>query len=68
MISPGAKSEWQKWKQRLETDETKEESTSIHNSQDTVGAVAWANDGGMAAGVSRLVSQGYIRCIPSTDK
>jgi taspase (threonine aspartase 1) len=57
MISPNAKSEWQKWKQRLEKNETHptQESTSIHNIQDTVGAVAWADSGGIATGVSRRV-------------
>lgn len=58
MISPEAKSEWQKWTERLETSEINEDSTrpkSIHNVQDTVGAVVWTADGGMAAGVSRRV-------------
>jgi taspase (threonine aspartase 1) len=56
MISPVAKSEWRKWKERLETSEAEEGSPmqkSIHDVQDTVGAVAWTDDGGMAAGVSR---------------
>jgi taspase (threonine aspartase 1) len=60
MISSSAKSEWQKWKQRLESSETNkvhggQECTSIHNIQDTVGAVAWTDNGEMAAGVSRRV-------------
>ena len=58
MISPEAKSEWQKWTERLETSEINKDSTrpkSIHNVQDTVGAVVWTADGGMAAGVSRRV-------------
>lgn len=65
MISPSATSEWQKWKERLENLETNQsrlvlESASIHNIQDTVGAVAWTSDGGMAAGVSRQVFRGCL--------
>jgi taspase, threonine aspartase, 1 len=57
MVSPRAKSEWQKWKARLDSPEMNLllNSASIHDLQDTVGAVVWAKDGGMAAGVSRRV-------------
>lgn len=56
-MSPRAKSEWQKWKARLDTPEMnlQPDSASIHDLQDTVGAVAWAVNSGMAAGVSRRV-------------
>jgi taspase (threonine aspartase 1) len=58
MVCSRAKSEWQKWKARLETPEMSQillklDTAPIHNIQDTVGAVTWAHDGGMAAGVSR---------------
>lgn len=56
--SARAEAEWKKWKNRIETSS----STGIHVGedslkamQDTVGAVSWHPEGGMAAGVSRLV-------------
>lgn len=56
MISRRAKSDWEKWKERLDaSDPPPDPPSSIHDIQDTVGAVAWDADGGIAAGVSRQV-------------
>lgn len=53
MISPRATQEWQKWKYRLDHP-VDCDLGSLHQDamQDTVGAVAWDNDGNLAAGVS----------------
>jgi taspase (threonine aspartase 1) len=54
MISPRATQEWQKWKYRLDHP-VDSDPGSLHQDvmQDTVGAVAWDNEGNLAAGVSR---------------
>ena len=57
LVSPRANADWEKWKHRLESSDTLEDSFGSESSemQDTVGAVAWDNDARLAAGVSRLV-------------
>ncbi|KAG1734669.1 nucleophile aminohydrolase [Suillus paluster] len=53
MISPRATQEWQKWKSRLiRSTNGDQESLPQDAMQDTVGAVAWDNEGNLAAGVS----------------
>jgi len=53
LISPRAKEEWVKWKGFLDgTGTDARELTALRDIQDTVGAVAWDTEGGMAAGVS----------------
>jgi isoaspartyl peptidase/L-asparaginase-like protein (Ntn-hydrolase superfamily) len=42
------------------------ESSSTHKIQDTVGAIAWDADGGLAAGVSRSVMR-IVYCVETTD-
>ncbi|KAG6831691.1 hypothetical protein H0H92_008334 [Tricholoma furcatifolium] len=57
MISQKAKDNWIKWKARLYGEipsDGMEESASLSDIQDTVGAVAFRNGEPMAAGVSRL--------------
>lgn len=56
LVSTKAKTRWERWKRRLET--TEDASVAINTAelnaiQDTVGAVAWHQNGGVAAGVSR---------------
>jgi len=56
MISPRALREWQKWKSRLDHPaHGDQESLPQDAMQDTVGAVAWDDEGNLAAGVSRCV-------------
>jgi taspase (threonine aspartase 1) len=58
LITASAKEKWQKWKDKLESSnyEHKEaEPGGLMDLQDTVGAVAFHETGGVAAGVSRSV-------------
>jgi taspase (threonine aspartase 1) len=56
MISPRATQEWQKWKSRLDDPVDGDPGSLPQDAmQDTVGAVAWDNEGNLAAGVSRYV-------------
>lgn len=57
IISPRALREWQKWKSRLDhpAHDDDQESLPQDAMQDTVGAVAWDDEGNLAAGVSRCV-------------
>lgn len=53
MISPRATQEWQKWKSRLDhSDDGDPRNLPQDTMQDTVGAVAWDNEGNLTAGVS----------------
>ncbi|KAG0707379.1 nucleophile aminohydrolase [Suillus ampliporus] len=53
LISPRAIQEWQKWKSRLDhAADGDQENLPRDAMQDTVGAVAWDNEGNLAAGVS----------------
>jgi taspase (threonine aspartase 1) len=53
MISPRATQEWQKWKSRLDDPVDGDPGSLPQDAmQDTVGAVAWDNEGNLAAGVS----------------
>ncbi|KAG1858195.1 nucleophile aminohydrolase [Suillus subluteus] len=53
MISPRATQEWQKWKSRLDHPVDGDPGNLPQDAmQDTVGAVAWDNEGNLAAGVS----------------
>ncbi|OJA08668.1 hypothetical protein AZE42_01188 [Rhizopogon vesiculosus] len=53
MVSPRAIREWQKWKSRLDHPTNGDQVSLPQDAmQDTVGAVAWDNEGNLAAGVS----------------
>jgi taspase (threonine aspartase 1) len=51
LVSPRAREEWKKWKDRLEGSVQHE--TMPESMKDTVGAVVYHHADGMAAGVSR---------------
>lgn len=57
LITAAAKEQWQKWKKRLESSNPDHEEADSGRSdlQDTVGAVAFCETDGVAAGVSRSV-------------
>ncbi|KAJ3555771.1 hypothetical protein NM688_g2390 [Phlebia brevispora] len=68
LICPRTKQEWEMWKSQLELAEklsrdhaTTEDKDKFRRIQDTVGAVAWDTNGGMAAGVS---SGGLLLKVP----
>ncbi|CAL1707634.1 unnamed protein product [Somion occarium] len=60
MISPRAQADWERWKTRLDSvcagidvpEDNFPRSSGLRDIQDTVGAIAWDPDGGLAAGVS----------------
>jgi isoaspartyl peptidase/L-asparaginase-like protein (Ntn-hydrolase superfamily) len=63
LITPSAKGKWEKWMSRRERPsvgigEEKEAAEGLMDLQDTVGAVAFREADGVAAGVSRFVSSG----------
>lgn len=54
LIALRARDEWKSWKSRLgSSSEPNNQSTGLHDLQDTVGAVTWVEGDGTAAGVSR---------------
>lgn len=53
MITPRARSEWERWKTIIRIDQTPKEMISDSIVQDTVGAIACTIDGEVSAGVSR---------------
>lgn len=59
LVAPRARDHWVKWKERLATasestsTSNHDQSTGLHDVQDTVGAVSWVEGDGAAAGVSR---------------
>jgi taspase (threonine aspartase 1) len=62
LIAPTALDQWTKWKKRLENTNSQEAMTTdddiqtgLRDIQDTVGAVAFHDRDGMAAGVSRFL-------------
>jgi taspase, threonine aspartase, 1 len=66
LICDRALDEWKMWKERLASTDTPHGATSAivtsssHNIQDTVGAVAWGSRGDLAAGVSRCPSSPFV--------
>ena len=59
LVAPRARDDWVKWKEMLAaTSESTctsnhDQTVGLHDVQDTVGAVAWVEGDGAAAGVSR---------------
>jgi len=59
LVAPRARDDWIKWKERLVTVSESthtgdhDQMAGLHDIQDTVGAVAWVEGDGAAAGVSR---------------
>lgn len=66
LIASTALDQWTKWKKRLENTDSKEAmtvgddiQTGLRDIQDTVGAVAFHNRDGIAAGVSRFLASTF---------
>lgn len=55
MVTPRARSEWERWKTAIQLGQTSEEMPDDNILQDTVGAVTCTIDGDVSAGVSRSV-------------
>ena len=53
LVAPRAKDDWSMWKDRLTSESVEEQMTGLYDLQDTVGAVAWVEEDGTAAAVSR---------------
>ena len=66
LVSPRAREEWKKWKDRLER--FVQLGTTPDTIQDTVGAVAYHHVDGMAAGVSRSSERLQLKSTPGLTR